>query len=145
MIPTPTGMYHAPMGRQMTGPAGQGYYAVQRMPTEVYREHQSPVYNVAPPAPAAVQPTLPQQAPAKVAGFTTAAGGGGMVDAGYNAQVAYDGVTGRQVYYAPQGGVMPPQTYQAMAAAAAANGDMRTAGGLSQEGKVIVKNSQAAV
>lgn len=144
MIPTPTGMYHAPIGRPMTGPAGQGYYAVQRMPTEVYREHQSPVYNAVPPAPAAAQPTLPQQAPAKVAGFTTAAGGVGVVDAGYNAQVAYDGATGRQVYYAPQG-VMPPQTYQAMAAAAAVNGDMRTAGGLSQEGKVIVKTSPAAV
>ncbi|XP_058189624.1 protein transport protein SEC31 isoform X2 [Rhododendron vialii] len=181
MIPTPTGMYHAPMGRPLTGPAGQGYYAVQRMPTEVYREHQSPVYNVVPPSQAVAQPSLPPQAPSKVAGFTTAAGGVGVVDAGYNTQVAYDGATGRQVaydgatgrqvaydgttgrqvaydgatgrqvaydgatgrqvYYAAQGGVMPPQAYQAMAAV---NGDMRAAGGLNQEGKVVVKTSQHA-
>ncbi|KAI8532504.1 hypothetical protein RHMOL_Rhmol11G0219500 [Rhododendron molle] len=165
MIPTPSGMYHAPMGRPLTGPTGQGYYAVQRMPTEVYREHQSPVYNVVPPSQAVPQPTLPPQAPSKVVGFTTAAGGVGVVDAGYNTQVAYDGstgrqvaydgatgrqvaydgATGRQVYYAAQGGVMPPQAYQAMAAAAAAaNGDMRAAGGLNQEGKVVVKTSQQA-
>ncbi|XP_059653156.1 uncharacterized protein LOC132300187 [Cornus florida] len=146
MISTPAGMYHAPMARPVTAPTGQGYYAVQRMPPDVYRDQQ--VYNAmqqmaAPPAPAAAppQPTLqPQQQQQKVMGYSDGygmvrqqqtSGGPGVTDMAY-AQMAYDSGVGRQVYYTAPGGVMP-QGYQAVAV----NADMRPAGTLSQEGKVV--------
>ncbi|PSS29234.1 Galectin-3 like [Actinidia chinensis var. chinensis] len=150
MVPAPTSMYHAPMVRPMTGPpgsAGLGYYAVQRMPPEIYRD-QTSVYNVMPPSTAMSQPALPPQ---KMAGFPegigmvrpTSAGGMGVMDTGY-ANMAYDNGAGRQVYYTAQGGVMsPPPPYHAMGAAV--SGDMRSAGALNQEGKVVVKSSQASV
>ncbi|XAR52993.1 hypothetical protein NMG60_11021352 [Bertholletia excelsa] len=151
MIPAHTGMYHAPVVRPVTGPAGQGYYAVQRMSHEVYRD-QPPVYNVVPPAPAATAvapPTLPPQPPQKVTGYSeglgmvrqTTAGGVAMVDTGYQ-QMAYDTGAGRQMYYNTPGGVMAPSPYQAMAVS---GGDMRAAGALNQEGKVVVKAPQAPV
>ncbi|KAM7479062.1 hypothetical protein LguiA_027275 [Lonicera macranthoides] len=151
MIQAPAGVYHAPMSR-MAGPNGQGYYTMQRMQPEIYREQ--PVYNVVlPPQSAAAQPTLqPQQLP-KPAGYsdggfgmvrpTTTGGGIVVTESGY-AQVAYDGAGGRQVYYTPQGGVVAAQAsavpsqaqFQAMAAAAY-SADMRPAVNFNQEaGKV---------
>ncbi|KAF5951192.1 hypothetical protein HYC85_009136 [Camellia sinensis] len=151
MIQTPAGMYHAPMGRQVTGQAGQGYYAVQRMQPEVYRD-QASLYNVAPPQPAVAQPTLPQQPqpqqPAKMAGYAEGfgmvrqanSGGVGMVETtggGYT-QMAYDAGAGRQVYYAAQGGAVQSPPYQAMGVA-----DMRQGGGLNnQDVKAAAKASQ---
>ncbi|CAK9136944.1 unnamed protein product [Ilex paraguariensis] len=154
MIPAPAaGMYQAPpppMGRPMIGPTGQGYYAVQRMQPDVYRDQQ--VYNVVQSAPPPVQSaaapvpaTLPAQAPPKVAAYSEGIGmmkptttvGVGVSDTGY-AQVAYDNGFGRQVFYTQAaGGVMPPAPqYQAMPAAVSA--EMRPAGVLNQEGGKVV-------
>ncbi|KAA8545692.1 hypothetical protein F0562_020857 [Nyssa sinensis] len=149
MIPASAGVYHAPMGRQAPGPTSQGYYAVQRMPPEVYRDQQ--MYNVVPPVataptPAAAPPTLTPQPPQKVATAYSEGigmvwpppptGGMGVADTGY-AHVAYDSGMGRQLYYTAPGGVAPPQ-YQAMAATAV-SADMRSVGALNQEGKVVAK------
>ncbi|KAL6964191.1 hypothetical protein U1Q18_035249 [Sarracenia purpurea var. burkii] len=152
MISAPAGVYHAPMGRPMTGPANQGYYAVQRMPPDVYRDQPS-VYNVVPPAPGATAvapPGLPPQPQAKVSGFSEGIGmmrpatavGVGVVDTGY-APIAYDNGAGRHVFYNTPGGVMPPPPYQPVAAAVSA--DMRPALALNPEGKVAVKASQGSV
>ncbi|KAI3445824.1 hypothetical protein Pfo_002489 [Paulownia fortunei] len=137
MIPAPASAYHAPMVRQMTGAPTQGYYTVQRIPTEVYRDQQQ-MYNVIPqaavPSMAAAQPTLqPQKATGYSEGFGMVRPATMVTEAGY-AQVAYDGGVGRQVIYtAPPGSVMgapaPVQTaaqYQAMAGGVSA--DMRSAG-----------------
>ncbi|CAL5434239.1 unnamed protein product [Camellia sinensis] len=146
MIQAPTGVYHTQMGRPVTGPTGQGYYMVQRMPQQYYRDQQ-PAYNVVPPvaAPAVAQPTLPPMG----AGFSerygmvrpTTGGGVGMVDAGYT-QMAYDTGVGRQVYYtaaaASGGGVVGPP-YQGMGTAAV-SADMRTG----QDGKVAVNAASQA-
>ncbi|CAL9021661.1 unnamed protein product [Prunus brigantina] len=162
MITATTGggaMYHAPppMVRPVTGPPGQGYYHMQqRMGSEVYREQ--PVYNVVPqqqqqpsnlppqqqpsslppqPQPSSLPPqpqpsSLPPQPPKYVATYA---------EASPYTQMAYDSVTGRQVYYtAPGGGVMqPPQQQQAYQAVGppAVGGELRVASGLSQEGKVV--------
>ncbi|PIN17669.1 hypothetical protein CDL12_09667 [Handroanthus impetiginosus] len=155
MIPAPGGGYHAPMMRPVTGAPTQGYYTVQRIPPEVYREQQHPqqqIYNMIPqgavPSMAAPPQTMPVQ---KVTGYSEGfgmvrqanPGGVGMVtEAGY-AQVAYDSGTGRQVIYSAPGGVMgtpaPVQAaqYQAMAAAGALNAE---AGG-----KVVAKPTQASL
>ncbi|KAL2511987.1 Octicosapeptide/Phox/Bem1p family protein [Abeliophyllum distichum] len=138
IIPGPAGGYHAPpMMRPVTGPNGQGYYAVQRMPPEAYREQ--PVYNVMP----SVQPqsAVPSMAaaPQKVTGYsegygmvrpTTTTGGGGVgvaTEAGY-AQVAYDGGMGRQVMYTAAPGGVPAQVQQAQYQAMAAAAELRSAG-----------------
>lgn len=147
IFPGPAGAYHAPsMVRPVTGPNSQGYYAVQRMPQEVYRD-QPQVYNVMPSVPqphaAVTSMTAAPQAlpPHKVTGYsegygmvrpTTTGGGGGvgvMTEAGYT-QVAYDGGMGRQVMYtAAPGGVMgaPPQVQQAQYQAMAAAAELRSA------------------
>lgn len=142
------------------GPPGQGYYAVQRMPQEPYRDQ--PVYNVMPSLPqavptvAAAQPTLQTQGPPKVAGYSEGYGvvrpattmGVGVADAGGYTQMAYDGgAVGRQMYYPPQGGVMappPPQQpqYHAMPPQAVVSSDMRT----QEAAKVVpVKPTQTSV
>lgn len=148
MIQTPANMYHPQMGRPVTGPPGQGYYAVQRMAPDVYRDQ--PVYNVVTQAQPPPQPTLPPQALPKTTAYPATSGGGvGVMDTGY-AQVAYDRAGGRQVFYTAAGGVVsqpaqPPTQYQATAAAAY-SADMRAAAGnYNQEGgKVVpVKVSQA--
>ncbi|KAL2537127.1 Octicosapeptide/Phox/Bem1p family protein [Forsythia ovata] len=141
IIPGPASAYHAPpMMRPVTGPNGQGYYAVQRMPPEAYRDQ--PVYNVMPSVPP--QSAVPSMAAAqqKVTGYsegygmvrpTTTTGGGGVgvvTEAGY-AQVAYDGGMGRQVMYtAAPGGVIgaPAQVQQAQYQAMAAAAELRSAG-----------------
>ncbi|KAL2476830.1 Octicosapeptide/Phox/Bem1p family protein [Forsythia ovata] len=141
-------MYHSPMVRPMSGPAGQGYYAVQRMPSDVYRDQQ--VYTTNPSAAMAPQ-TMPPQAAPKMVGYSE---GYGMVrpvtEAGYG-QFAYDSSgMGRQMIYTAAGGAMaaPPgpspmqaAQYQAMAAA---NADMRQGGAFNQEagGKVVTKFTQ---
>ncbi|KAM3291342.1 hypothetical protein P3S67_019631 [Capsicum chacoense] len=152
MIQAPAGAYHPHpqhphFVRPMAGPPpGQGYYAVQRMPQEQYRDQ--PVYNVIPSLPqavptvAAAPPTLQSQGPPKVAGYSEGYGmvrptattmGVGVADAsgGYT-QMAYDGGVSRQMYYPPppQGGVMappPPQPqYHAMPPQAVVSSDMRS-------------------
>ncbi|XP_022876352.1 uncharacterized protein LOC111394661 [Olea europaea var. sylvestris] len=150
IIPGPAaGAYHGPpMVRPVSGPNGQGYYAVQKIPPEVYRD-QPPVYNVMtsiPPPPQAAVPsmaaapsTLPPQ---KLTGYsegygmvrptTTGSGGGvGIVtEAGYP-QVAYEGGIGRQVMYtAAPGGVIgaPPQVQQTQYQATTVAAELRSAG-----------------
>ncbi|KAL3350361.1 hypothetical protein AABB24_023044 [Solanum stoloniferum] len=149
---------HPQFVRPMAGPPGQGYYAVQRMPQEPYRDQ--PVYNVMPSLPqavptvAAAPPTLQSQGPPKVAGYSEGYGmvrpattmGVGVADAGGYTQMAYDGGVGRQMYYPPQGGVMaPPQQqpqYHAMPPQAVVSSDMRT----QEAAKVIpVKPTQTSV
>ncbi|WP_206668889.1 hypothetical protein, partial [Escherichia coli] len=65
------------------------------------------------------------------------------------AQVAYDNVSGRQVYYTAPGGVVHAPPYQGIAPAGmapAVMSDVRTAGvSLGQDGKVINKVSQGPV
>nr|GMC89630.1 trithorax group protein osa-like [Ipomoea batatas] len=136
MIPATASAYHAPMVRPMAQPTAQGYYAVQRMPPEAYRDQT--VYNVMSNVPSSVptvatgQPTLPPQAAQKVPGYsdgygmvrpqnTGAVGIGMTTDAGGYAQMAYDGGVGRQVYYTPGGMVaqsapQQQQQYQATSA-----------------------------
>lgn len=127
MIPAPGGGYHAPMVRSMTGPTTQGYYTVQRMAPEVYRDQQ--MYNVVQNVPSAVPsvgaapPSLPPQGQQHKVATTYSDGYGmvrsattGMVENPNYAHMAYDNGGGRQMYYAAQGGgVMaapPPQQPQ---------------------------------
>lgn len=118
MIQAPANAYHAPMVRQMAAgaPTAQGYYTVQRIPSDVYRDHQQQqqqqqMFNM---IPQGAQPTLPQQnraAPAVYSdGFgmvrpasTGGMGMGMMTETGY-AQMAYDNGMGRQVVYAAGAG-----------------------------------------
>ncbi|KAF8406140.1 hypothetical protein HHK36_008220 [Tetracentron sinense] len=117
LIPTQTGMYQAAASRPVTNQVGQGYYPMQRMVQDVYRE--SPVYNV------------PPQVQQPKVGAYPEGGGIGLVEAGY-AQVGYDSA-GRQVYYNAPGGIMPQ--YQTVTATSV---DGRQAGTVpaNQEGKV---------
>ncbi|CAI9765409.1 unnamed protein product [Fraxinus pennsylvanica] len=145
MIPAPAGAYHAPMMRQMSGPAGQGYYTVQRMPSEVHRDQQ--VYSAIPSAAMATQ-TLPQQTAPKMAGYSE---GFGMMrpvtEAGYGQFANYDSGMGRQVMYTSPGGIMaappgqPPMQQVQYQAMGAVSGDTRQAGAMNQEagGKVVTK------
>lgn len=127
MIPAPGGGYHAPMVRSMTGPTTQGYYTVQRMAPEVYRDQQmyNVVQNVPPAVPSvgAAPPSLPPQGQQHKVATTYSDGYGmvrsattGMVENPSYAHMAYDNGGGRQMYYAAQGGgVMaapPPQQPQ---------------------------------
>jgi len=147
-------VYHAPpMVRPMNAPASQGYYAMQRVPPDVYRDQ--PVYNVVPqqqsqqpPMSAAPQQVLQQQLPKMTAytegyGMMRPSGGGAVVTdtGGYapaGATGGFDGGVGRPVYYttatAPYHGV-----------GVAVSSDMRQAGALGQEGKVVNKVSQPSV
>ncbi|XP_075505280.1 uncharacterized protein LOC142542499 [Primulina tabacum] len=132
MISAPSAAYHSPMMRPVTAPQNQGFYAVQRIPSDIYREQQQ-MYNVNAPMP--VPTTLPPQ---KVSGYA-AEGGFGMVrpgstagvpvmvDAAGYAQVAYDRV-GRQIVYTTPGGVMgaPASAVQASQYPAMNNTDVRT-------------------
>lgn len=155
VIPGPGTVYQTPtMVRPVTAPTTQGYYTMQRVPPDGYREQ--PVYNVVPqphsqppPMSAPPQPILPPQPP-KMAAYTEGynmvrptGGVGGVPDSGgYPPPVAatagYDGPVGRQVYYAATsapyhgGGV-------------AVTSDMRSAVALGQDGKVVTKVSQTSV
>lgn len=158
-----SGLYHAqPVARAaVMGQPGHGYYAVpQRVVPDTYRDQ--PVFNVAPPQqpplPMAAPPALPpqqqqqQQQLHKVAtavsteGIVTGRPNSGVAEHIAYAQVAYDGATGRQVFYTAAGGVVaapPPPQYQGVAAAAP---DMRTAGQVvGPDGKLIAKVTQPSV
>ncbi|KAL7119232.1 hypothetical protein ACP275_02G051100 [Erythranthe tilingii] len=157
MIQAPAGAYHPQMVRPMAGAPTQGYYTVQRVPSDIYRDQQQQqqMYNMMQqqgmPSMAVAPPqTMPPQ---KAAGYSdgfgmirpATTGGLGMMTEPTYAQVVYDGGMGRQVVYAaPPGGVMggaPPAQYQAMA------GDMRPVGALNPEagGKGVGKVTQASV
>ena len=153
VIPAPGAFYHAPVVRpQAPPPATQGYYAVQRMASDGYRE--APMYGGVPPprapfssaAPANLAPAQPVRGPAYTEGFGVVRPVGipDNTGAAY-AQVAYDSGSGRQVYYtAPGGGVVHAPTYQGVAQAV--TGDIRPGGvSLGQDGKVISKVSQGSV
>lgn len=116
LIQTPTGIYQAPQPvRQMTGQPGQGYYGVQRMVPEVYREQQ--VYNQVPHqnqqhnyTGAYNTETVGNQQHNYSGGYNAETAGfmRGPPESAYT-QVAIDGA-GRQVYYTTQGGMVtgPP-------------------------------------
>ncbi|KAL0387102.1 UNVERIFIED_CONTAM: hypothetical protein Sradi_2592000 [Sesamum radiatum] len=158
MIPAAASPYHPQMVRPVTAGPTQGYYTVQRMPSEVYRDQQQ-MYNMIPQGgmPSAAAPNMPPQ---KVTGYpegygmmrpaTTAGGGMVVTEAGY-AQMAYEGGAGRQVIYSAPGGIMgapaPVQAAQYQAMAAAVTADMRPAGALNAEagGKVVARTTQASV
>ncbi|TKY71546.1 leucine-rich repeat extensin protein 2 [Spatholobus suberectus] len=144
MIPAPGTFYHAPVVRP---PATQGYYAVQRMASDGYRE--APVYGGVPPPKAAVPASLAAaqtvKAPAYTEGFGVVRSGGipDSTGAPY-AQVAYDSASGRQVYYTAPGGVVHAPPYQGVFPSVTA--DMRPGGvSLGQDVKVISKVTQGSV
>lgn len=142
MIQTPAGAYHAPMVRQMAGAPAQGYYTVQRMPSDQQQQQQQ-MYNV---MPQSMMSAPPQKAVGYSEGFGmvrpgTGGGIGVVTEAGY-AQVAYDVGAGRQVIYAAPGGVMgAPAQYQGVGGGVSA-ADMRTAGAFNPEGKGVPKVTQ---
>ncbi|XP_073125843.1 uncharacterized protein [Henckelia pumila] len=141
MISTPSAAYHSPMVRPVTAPQNQGFYAVQRIPSDIYREQQQ-MYNVNAPMP-----------PQKISGYA-AEGGFGMVrpgstagvpvmvDASGYAQVAYDRV-GRQVVYTTQGGVMgtPASQYPAMTT----DGRPSAAALMNPDPKVVTRTTQGSL
>ncbi|XWS25420.1 hypothetical protein CRYUN_Cryun27aG0066800 [Craigia yunnanensis] len=116
LIPAPAaGVYQQlPTLRQVTRPAAQPYYGVQRVVQDVYREQ--PVYNAVPTTNVGAYPE----------GISVMQPKGGVPESGY-VQVAYDGA-GRHVYYTAT-------PYQAMAPMAAAAGGVAA---LNQDGKVAV-------
>ncbi|KAG4960601.1 hypothetical protein AAZX31_13G236300 [Glycine max] len=148
MVPAPGTFYHAPVMRPPP-PATQGYYTVQRMGSDNYRE--APVYGGVPPPKAAVPASMaPAQQPIKAPAYTEGFGmvrPGGIVDntgVPY-AQVAYDSGSGRQVYYtAPGGGVTHAPPYHGVFPPVTA--DMRLGGvSFGQDVKVISKLTQGSV
>ncbi|KAK7302618.1 hypothetical protein RJT34_13510 [Clitoria ternatea] len=150
MIPAPGTFYHAPVGRP---PVSQGYYTVQRMASDGYRE--PPMYGgVAPGKPpfsstvpanlAAAQPV--KAVPAYTEGFSVVRPSGipdNSTGAPY-AQVAYDSASGRQIYYTAPGGVVHAPPYQGVAPPVTA--DMRPVGvSLGHDVKVISKVTQGSL
>ncbi|KAK8692406.1 hypothetical protein V6N13_075866 [Hibiscus sabdariffa] len=117
LIPAPAaGVYQQPPTiRQLTVPAGQPYYGVQRVVQDVYREQ--PVYNVVPASKVGAYPE----------GIPVMQSKGGVPESGY-VQVAYDGA-GRQVYYTAG-------PYQAVPPMMPASGVQTP----SQDGKVAVNS-----
>ncbi|KAK7319526.1 hypothetical protein RJT34_04248 [Clitoria ternatea] len=149
MIPAQGAFYHAPMMRPPATQVTQGYYAVQRMGSEGYREQ--PVYGgVAPPKTAFSSAGPANLAPAQpVKGSAYAEGYGvvrptGVPDNTTYAQVAYDSASGRQVYYTAQGGVVHAPPYQGVAPVV--SGDVRPVGvSMGQDVKGVNKVSQGSV
>ncbi|XVF36542.1 hypothetical protein REPUB_Repub19eG0066700 [Reevesia pubescens] len=111
--PAPGVYQQPPTLRQVTGPAGQPYYGMQRVVQEVYREQ--PVYNAVPTT----------KVGAYHEGISVMQPKGGVPESGY-VHMAYDSA-GRQVYFTAS-------PYQAMAPAAAGGGVAT----LNQDGKVAV-------
>lgn len=135
LIQTPTGMYHAPAPalRPVTSQfTGQGYYGMQRVVPEMYREQ--PMYNPGP------QPSM-QALQQQMVRPPAAAGVGIPAEQGYS-PVAYEG---RQMYYttAPAGVVPPYQAVNAMV-------DLRQGGGSggggwnAEGGKFVGKGSESS-
>ncbi|KAF8029862.1 hypothetical protein BT93_E2320 [Corymbia citriodora subsp. variegata] len=113
-IPAPGGGGYLTAVQPMTGPIGQGYYGVQRLGPELYREQA--LYNGVPPQQAKVGAygegiqVMQQPVPMAEAGFP------------------------QVVYYTTAGGLAP--AYQAAATSATVNG-MQSGGALTQDGKVV--------
>jgi len=146
MMPPPGSFYQTsqvmrPPMAQMT----QGYYAVQRMASDGYREQ--PVYGGVPPqnvafSSAVAQPVKPsayQEGYGLVRPAGVAENTGG---AGY-AQVAYDSASGRHVYYTAPGGMVHAPQYQQGVSPVFSN-DMRPAAvPVGQDPKVVNKGSHS--
>ncbi|CAM8888819.1 unnamed protein product [Rhodiola kirilowii] len=146
MIPAQGNIYHAPIRAQNPPPATQGFYSQPppqqqlQQQQQLYRDqppqhqlqqqqvHQQQMYNVVTQPPA---PKMVQAYPPEMVRHNVAESGGGYT------QVAYDS-SGRQVYYAAPGGVMPQATYHPQQQGMSVNPDMRSAGGLGQDGKVVI-------
>ncbi|KAK4271351.1 hypothetical protein QN277_020056 [Acacia crassicarpa] len=145
VIPQPGTFYHAPPG--VRPPATQGYYTVQRMVSDGYREQ--PVYSAAAPrapfssaAPPTMAPAQPVKSAAYTDGFNVIRSTGQPTDnsAAY-AQVAYDGSGGRQFYYTTPAGMVHQSPYQGVVPTVGA--DIRAAGvSLGQDLKGVNKVSQ---
>ncbi|KAG4999463.1 hypothetical protein AAZX31_08G063200 [Glycine max] len=132
--------HHSPVMRPPA--AAQGYYAVQRMGSDGYREQQAVYGGMAAPK-AGFSTAGMVKGPAYSEGYS---GGvvrpAGLPDNAAYAQVAYDSASGRQVYYTAQGGVVhaPPQ-YQG-----GPPQDVRPGGvSVGQDGKVVNKVNQGSV
>ncbi|XP_028803390.1 uncharacterized protein LOC114758506 [Neltuma alba] len=148
VIPQPGTFYHAPpVVRPQAAPATQGYYAVQRMVSDAYREQ--PVYSAsAAPrapfssaAPATLAPAQPVKPAAYTDGFNVVRPTGMPDNSAAYAQVAYDNSAGRQFYYTAPGGVMHPPQYQGVVPTAGA--DIRPSGvSMGQDPKGVNKVSQ---
>ncbi|GER43267.1 octicosapeptide/Phox/Bem1p family protein [Striga asiatica] len=133
MIPPPSSAYHAPpVARPLAGVPAQGYYAVPRMPTEIYRDQQPQL-----------QMQMHNMVP-QAAGYTE--GFGMVTQAGYS-PVAYDGGLGRQVMYAAPGGVIGAPVQTAAQYQTTASMDVRQGGPMVPEsaGKGVVKVTQTSV
>ncbi|GAB2292061.1 hypothetical protein Dimus_026308 [Dionaea muscipula] len=134
MIPAPMAHYHAQIVRPVNGHVGKGYYQIQRIVPEIYREQ--PGYSMVPPPFSAVgwesAGNLPsQQSKVTPDGMGSVTGGAGGLSEGVYAQVGYDSVTGRQLYFtaASSGGMGTASQYQAVAGTVmAANGDAKPVG-----------------
>lgn len=135
MIPPPTSAYHSPMMRPVNGAPNQGYYTVQRMPSE---QMYSMIPQGAVPSMAATPQNVPPQ---KMTGYsdglsvvrTTTTGGVGMVAEGGYAQVMYSAAG--SVMGTPAPASVQAAQYQAMAAAVSAEAG----------GKVVAKATQSSV
>ncbi|KAK7252255.1 hypothetical protein RIF29_36077 [Crotalaria pallida] len=147
MVTAPGTFYHAPV---VPPPVTQGYYAVQRTGSDVYREQA--LYNAMAPPPPPNKAAFSSTGLAPVRGSTYAEGYGVVrpalvpdnTGAATYAQVAYDSVSGRQVYYNAPGGMVHAPPYQGGSPAVSA--DMRSAGvSLGQDGKVVNKVTQGSV
>ncbi|KAL6517571.1 hypothetical protein OROMI_033272 [Orobanche minor] len=143
MIQHPPSAYHAPVLRQVSGAPTQGYYTVQRIPQEVYRDQQQQqMYSMVPQAAAPPHMTAGYSEGFGMARQANTGGAGVVTEASYP-QMAYDTGVGRQVMYAPPGSVhvmgAPAAQYQGVAGGA--NADMRQAGAVNPEagGKGVAK------
>lgn len=144
MMPPPGTFYQT--AQMMRPPTAQGYYAVQRMASDGYREQ--PVYGGIPPqnvafsSSAAAQPVNPsayQEGYGLVRPAVVAENAGA---AGY-AQVAYDSSSGRHVYYTTPGGMVHAPQYQHGVSPVFSN-DMRPAAvPVGQDPKVVNKGSHS--
>ncbi|KAE9597105.1 hypothetical protein Lal_00007896 [Lupinus albus] len=152
MVSAPGTYYHAPHAPVVRPSATQGYYAVQRMGSDGYREQT--VYGGVAPSKAVFSSVAPSSlAPAQpVRGSTYAEGYGVIRPAGVPdnsaatyAQMTYDSASGRQVYYNAPGGVMHAPPFQGASPAINAT-DMRSGGVSSgQDVKVVNKVNQGPV
>ncbi|XP_004504874.1 uncharacterized protein [Cicer arietinum] len=121
MIPAPGTFYHtAPVMRPPTAQVNQGYYAMQGMVSDGYREQQ--VYGGVPPQQATFSsagqaPTQPVKPSAYAEGYNVVRPGGVPDNAGAAgyAQVAYDSASGRHFYYTAPGGMVHAPQYQGVA------------------------------
>ncbi|CAK8577913.1 unnamed protein product [Lathyrus sativus] len=121
MMPPPGTFYHAPqVMRPQTAQVTQGYYAVQRMSSDGYREQ--PVYGGVQPQSVAfssagqgnLAPTqqVKPSAYAEGYGLVRPAGVADNAGAAGYAQVAYDNASGRHIYYTAPGGMVHAPQYQ---------------------------------